>query len=62
MDILGKEAGMKGMDDSSTAVLQELERLVRLMEPREAACYLNIPVLSTLNGPRAAIAKARGRG
>jgi len=53
---------MKGMDDSSTAVLQELERLVRLMEPREAACYLNIPVLSTLNGPRAAIAKARGRG
>ncbi len=43
-------------------LFKELERLVRLMEPREVAGCLNIPGLATLNGPRAALAKARGRG
>lgn len=40
-------------------LLRELEHLVRLMEPVEPS--LNIPGLATLNGARAALAKARAQ-
>ena len=39
-------------------VLRELEHLVKLLEPHLAA--LNVPGLATLNGAKAAIAKAKG--
>lgn len=38
----------------------ELLHLVRLMEPLEDRGQLDIPGLATLNGARAALAKARG--
>lgn len=38
----------------------ELSHLVRLLEPLEQAGTLNVPGLATLNGARAALAKARG--
>lgn len=40
---------------------RELLHLVRLMEPLEDG-GLNIPGLATLNGARAALAKAEGKG
>jgi hypothetical protein len=39
-------------------LLRELAHLVRLMEPQERDGSLDIPGLATLNGARAAIAKA----
>jgi len=39
---------------------RELAHLVRLMEPLEQAGTLNVPGLATLNGARAALARARG--
>jgi len=39
----------------------ELRHLVRLMEPLEDRGLLNIPGLATLNGARAALAKAEGQ-
>ena len=40
-------------------LLTELQHLVRLMQPKEATS-LDVPGLATLNGARAAIAKATG--
>lgn len=45
---------------SSSALYAELLHLVRLMEPLEDCGQLDIPGLATLNGARAALAKARG--
>lgn len=39
-------------------LLDELQHLVRLLEPLEADGSLNVPGLATLNGARAAIRKA----
>lgn len=39
-------------------LFKELQRLVSLMEPGETEGWLNIPGLATLNGARAALAKA----
>jgi hypothetical protein len=41
-------------------LLHELQHLVRLLEPIERDGGLDVPGLATLNGARAAIAKARG--
>jgi hypothetical protein len=41
-------------------LLRELSHLVRLLEPMEDDGGLDIPGLATLNGARAAIAKATG--
>jgi hypothetical protein len=43
---------------AAPALYRELERLVILMEPLEREGGLGIPGLATLNGARAAIAKA----
>ena len=40
-------------------LLNELERLVMLIEPLEREGGMKIPGLATLNGARAAIAKAK---
>ena len=40
-------------------LLAELEHLVRLLEPLEQSGSLQVPGLATLNGARAAIAKAQ---
>ena len=42
-------------------LLKELAHLVRLIEPLERDGGLNIPGLATLNGARAAVAKAEGK-
>jgi hypothetical protein len=42
-------------------LLAELRHLVRLMEPLEQDGSLHVPGLATLNGARAAIAKAEGK-
>lgn len=39
-------------------LLKELQHLVKIMEPLEKECALNIPGLATLNGARSAIKKA----
>lgn len=44
--------------EAAEDLLRELEHLVRLLEPFEDD--LNVPGIATLNGARAAIAKARG--
>jgi hypothetical protein len=44
---------------ASPCLLKELEHLVFLLGPLEAGGILNVPGLATLNGARAAIAKAR---
>ena len=41
-------------------LLNGLMHLVRLLEPLEHSGALNVPGLATLNGARAAIAKAQG--
>lgn len=41
-------------------LLRQLAHLVRLIEPLERDGSLNIPGLATLNGARAALAKASG--
>ena len=53
------------IDDANTLImaagpdlLKELRHLVMLLEPLEQSGDLHIPGLATLNGPRAAIAKA----
>jgi hypothetical protein len=43
---------------AAPCLLKELQRLVSLIEPQEREGGLNIPGLATLNGARAAIAKA----
>lgn len=45
---------------ASPDLLRELQHLVRLLTPRETDGTLDVPGLATLNGARAAIAKARG--
>jgi len=45
---------------SAPDLYRELEHLVLLIEPHERDGSLNIPGLATLNGARAALAKARG--
>lgn len=42
-------------------LLTELKHVIRLLEPLENNGNLNVPGLATLNGARAAIAKAEGR-
>lgn len=42
-------------------LLHEIKHLVRLLEPLEQDGTLNVPGLASLNGARAAIAKAEGR-
>jgi hypothetical protein len=42
-------------------LLAELAHLVRLLEPLEQSGALDVPGLATLNGARAAIAKAEGK-
>lgn len=42
------------------AMYEELDRIVKLLEPFEQSGQLNIAGIATLNGPRAVLAKARG--
>ncbi len=55
----GRYAANARLIASAPELLQELLHLVRLLEPVEDT--LNVPGLATLNGARAAIAKAEGR-
>ncbi len=50
----------KALIAAAPELLKELKHLVSLMEPVEET-GLNIPGLATLNGARAAIARAEGR-
>jgi len=43
-------------------LLEALSHIVRLMEPMEREGGINVPGLATLNGARAAIARANGEG
>ena len=48
------------LDRAAPSLLRELKHLVCLLEPLERDGRLNVPGLATLNGARAAIAKASG--
>ena len=49
---------MSNLRDAAPDLLAELKHLVGLLEPLEMGGLLNVPGLATLNGARAAIAKA----
>lgn len=64
-DLLFPNGGQDGPDAALITAAPELHRelahLVRLLEPMEREGTLNIPGLATLNGARAALAKAESR-
>jgi hypothetical protein len=45
---------------AATALYRELDHLVALLGPMEQSGALRVPGLATLNGARAALARARG--
>ena len=59
IDVAEAEANAHFMA-ASKILYWELNHLVTLLEPLESNGNLNVPGLATLNGARAAIAKAKG--
>lgn len=59
-DTLKTEEANARLFAAAPELLRELKHLVRLLEPLERDGGLNVPGLATLNGARAAIAKAEG--